>query len=132
MIKKKLLEIYNCVLVSMQVVRPRYTPCRKSLLMKRRMPFYWSMPLMRLTPSIAKLCCTTPNTPVLPWPYIHKTAMLLHRSFVQGGKEIASAEGTTQCDPISMSLYTISITPLLQMTNVVVLADLFNCAFVVR
>ena len=35
---------------------------------------------VRLTPSIAKLYCTTSNTSVLPWPSIHRTAILLHRA----------------------------------------------------
>ena len=36
------------------------------------------------------------------------------RLFVQGGKEISSAEGTTQDDPIAMPIYAIGTTPLLR------------------
>ena len=37
--------------------------------------------------------------------------------FVHGGKEITSAEGTTQGDPIAMPLYDVAITPLLRMVK---------------
>ena len=56
------------------------------------------------------------------------------RLFAQGGKEIASVEGTTQGDPISMPLYAVTITPLLQIINVahevrnVAFADDLSCA----
>ena len=35
------------------------------------------------------------------------------RLFITGGEELISAEGTTQGDPLSMSLYAISLQPLI-------------------
>ena len=40
------------------------------------------------------------------------------RLFVTGGKEIKSAEGTTQRDPIAMSLYAISLQPLISRLSI--------------
>ena len=39
------------------------------------------------------------------------------RLFITGGKEIKSAEETTQCDPIAMGLYAVSLQPLITHLN---------------
>ena len=52
------------------------------------------------------------NTRIL-FPFISSYAINTHREparlFVIGGKELTSAEGTTQSDPLAMSLYAISL-----------------------
>ena len=52
--------------------------------------------------------------------FVINTYRLLLRFFVTGGQELESSEGTTQGDPLSMSIYGISLIPLmltLQNTN---------------
>lgn len=45
--------------------------------------------------------------------YAINTYRLPARLFILGGKELTSAEGTTQGDPLAMSLYAISVQPLI-------------------
>ena len=45
--------------------------------------------------------------------YTYNCYSVTSRLFVQGGKEIESAEGTTQGDPIAMPMYAVAIKPLL-------------------
>jgi len=49
------------------------------------------------------------------------------RLFITGGKEIASAEGTTQGDPLAMGLYALSIQPLI--TSLQVASSVRQCWF---
>ena len=49
--------------------------------------------------------------------YTYNCYITASQLFVQGGKEISSVEGTTQGYPIAMPLYTVAITPLLQMVK---------------
>ena len=41
------------------------------------------------------------------------------RLFVTGGKELVSAEGTTQGDPLAMCLYTLSLQPLISLLQAI-------------
>ena len=45
--------------------------------------------------------------------FVINTYRLLVRFFVTGGQELESSEGTTQGDPLSMSIYGISLIPLM-------------------
>ena len=45
--------------------------------------------------------------------FVINTYRLPVRLFVTGGQELKSSEGTTQCDPLSMSIYGISLIPLI-------------------
>ena len=45
--------------------------------------------------------------------YVINTYRRPARLFIKGGEEITSAEGTTQGDPIAMSLYALSLQPLI-------------------
>ncbi|XP_048582339.1 uncharacterized protein LOC5520811 isoform X2 [Nematostella vectensis] len=46
-------------------------------------------------------------------PFVINTYRLPARLFVAGGKELVSAEGTTQGDPLAMSMYALSLQPLI-------------------
>ena len=47
--------------------------------------------------------------------FIKNCYSILSRLFIAGGTEIASKEGTTQVDPVSMAIYGIGVTPLVNM-----------------
>ena len=47
--------------------------------------------------------------------YVTNTYRIPARLFVVGGNEIKSAEGTTQGDPLAMSMYAISLQPLISL-----------------
>ena len=49
------------------------------------------------------------------------------RLFIAGGKELRSVEGTTQGDPLAMSLYAVSLQPLI--TRLGVLSRAKQCWF---
>ena len=49
------------------------------------------------------------------------------RLFITGGKEITSAEGTTQGDPLAMALYALTIQPLI--TSLQAMSDAKQCWF---
>ncbi|XP_032218340.2 uncharacterized protein LOC116601539 [Nematostella vectensis] len=46
-------------------------------------------------------------------PFVINTYRLPARLFVAGGKELVSAEGTTQGDPLAMSMYALGLQPLI-------------------
>ena len=54
---------------------------------------------------------------VLQYQYSLKIVTALHQKklFIVGGTEITSKEGTTQGDPVSMAIYGIGFTPLINM-----------------
>ena len=62
--------------------------------------------------------------------YTYNCYSTASRLFVQGGKEISSAEGTTQGYPIAMPLYAVAIAPLLQMIKSDDAQDVRHVAFV--
>ena len=61
--------------------------------------------------------------------YTYNCYSTASRLFLQGGKEISSAEGTTQDDPIAMPLYAVAIAPLLQMIKSDDAQDVRHVAF---
>ena len=61
--------------------------------------------------------------------YTYNCYSTASRLFVQGGKEISSAEGTTQGDPKAMPLYAVAIAPLLQMIKSGNAQDVRHIAF---
>ena len=61
--------------------------------------------------------------------YTYNCYSTASRLFVQGGKEISSAEDTTQGYPIAMPLYTVAIAPLLQMIKSDDAQDVRHIAF---
>ena len=50
--------------------------------------------------------------------YVISTYRQPARLFITGGEELVSAEGTTQGDPLSMSLYTINLQPLIKRLHI--------------
>ena len=60
--------------------------------------------------NVAVLCPTLAT-------YATNTYRAPGRLFVTGGRELKSAEGTTQGDPLAMSLYAISLQPLITRFN---------------
>ncbi|XP_028407913.1 uncharacterized protein LOC114530544 [Dendronephthya gigantea] len=60
---------------------------------------------------------------------IDETAIAKAALRTQGGKEIASAEGTTQADPLAMPLYAVAITPLLLMIKSDEASDVRHVAY---
>ena len=62
--------------------------------------------------------------------YSYNSYSVTSRLFVQGGKEIISAEGTTQGDPLAMPMYAVSITPLLNKIKNGDTNDIKHAAFV--
>ena len=60
------------------------------------------------------------NIRVLCWliaTYVTNTYRVPTRLFVVGGSELKSAEGTTQGDPLAMSMYAISLQPLISLLH---------------
>lgn len=49
--------------------------------------------------------------------YVTNTYQLPARLFVVGGSELTSAEGTTKGDPLAMSVYAISLQPLISLLH---------------
>ena len=49
--------------------------------------------------------------------YVTNTYRVPARLFVVGGSELKSAEGTTQGDPLAMSMYAISLQPLISLLH---------------
>ena len=49
--------------------------------------------------------------------YVTNTYQLPTRLFVVGGSELISAEGTTKGDPLAMSVYAISLQPLISLLH---------------
>ena len=49
--------------------------------------------------------------------YVTNTYRVPARLFVVGGSELKSAEGTTQGDPLAMSMYAISFQPLISLLH---------------
>ena len=56
-------------------------------------------------------------------PYVNNCYSVPARLFVSGGLELASREGSTQGDPLGMVIYTIGITPMLDMMLVAMQND---------
>ena len=61
--------------------------------------------------------------------YTYNCYSTASRLYVQGGKEISSAEGTTQGYPIAVPLYAVAIAPLLQMIKSDYAQDVRHVAF---
>ena len=105
----------SCVLDRSLEARLQYTLCILYLNQMTPMPYCSLTPLMHSTRVTEQLHCTTSGfcmCPIIAF-YAINTYRQPARLFVIGGKDIVSAEGTTQGDPLAMGLYALSIQPLI-------------------
>ena len=113
------LQLAHCkpVQVIKQVAKRQFTQCTQYLRMRKQRQCYWSMQLMHLVSSVNRqvflhnLCGICP--PITT--YVRNCYTLPSRLFIIGGTEMPSSEATTQRDPTAMSIYAITIVPLVLM-----------------